>query len=73
MRFHTWLGADGQSFQRLRAAFEVAIIPAVESPMGDADLVQRALGRQVRLLDDSDDLELLGRGIWSTPSRAHSR
>ena len=50
-------------FQRLRPAFEVAIIPAVECPTRDAELVQRALGRQVRLLDGSDDLELLGCGI----------
>jgi hypothetical protein len=50
-------------FQRLRPAFKVAVIPAVECPAGDAELVQRALGRQVRLLDDPDDLELLGCGI----------
>jgi len=34
-----------------------------EGPPGDAELVQRVLGRQVRLLDDPDDLELLGCGI----------
>lgn len=47
-------------FQRLWSAFEVAIIPALERPAGDAELVQGALGGQVRLLDDPDDLELLG-------------
>jgi hypothetical protein len=55
--------------QRLRPAFEVAVIPAVEGPTRDAELIQRPLGRQVRLLDDPDDLELLGCRIpYSSPS-----
>ena len=55
--------------QRLRATFEIAVIPAVERPPGDTDLVQCALGGQVRLLDDPDDLELFGCGIpHSSPS-----
>src|SRR3546814_9934837 len=49
--------------QGLRAAFEEPVIPAVEGPTGDAELVQRAFGGQVRLLDDPDDLELLRGGI----------
>ena len=47
------------------------VIPAVEGPTGDAQLVERPLGGQVRLLDEPDDLELLGCGIphsWSRPS-----
>src|SRR3546814_2893105 len=38
-------------------------MPTVERPAGDAELVQRAFGGQVRLLDDPDDLELFGCGI----------
>src|SRR3546814_5321235 len=38
-------------------------MPTVERPAGDAELVQRAFGGQVRLLDDPDDLELYGCGI----------
>jgi len=53
----------GAIFQRLRPALEVVVVPAVECPTRDAELVQRALGRQVRLLDGPDDLELLGCGI----------
>src|SRR3546814_1626941 len=49
--------------QRLRPAFEVAVIPSIEGPAGDAELVQRPLGGQMRLLDDPDDLELLRCGI----------
>ena len=46
--------------QRLRTAFKVAVVPAVKRPAGDTELVQRARGGQVRLLDDPDDRELLG-------------
>src|SRR6478609_249005 len=42
------------------AAFAVAIIPAIECGPRDAELVQRALGRQMRLLDQLNDLGLLG-------------
>jgi hypothetical protein len=46
--------------QRFRAALKITIILAAEGPARDAQLLQRALCRQVRLLDDPDDLELLG-------------
>src|SRR3546814_8954813 len=49
--------------QRLRPALEVAVVPALEGPARDAQLLQRALGRQVRLLDDPNDLQLLGCGL----------
>src|SRR5215470_17568044 len=50
----------GQGFN---ATLAVAIIPAVERGARDAELVQRAFGRQMRLLDQPDDLGLLGGGI----------
>jgi hypothetical protein len=53
----------GLVFQRLRPALEEAIIPAIEGPPGDAQLIQGLPGRQMRLLDKPDDLELFGRGI----------
>src|SRR5262249_36113106 len=46
--------------QRLRAAFTISVIPAVERSAGDAEFVQGALGRQMRLLYKLDDLGLLG-------------
>jgi hypothetical protein len=55
--------ADLPIFQRFGPAIKVAIIPAAEGPARDAQLLQRPSRRQVRLLDDPDDLELLGRGI----------
>jgi transposase InsO family protein len=45
--------------------FDVA---APERSAGDAELVQRALGREVRLRDDPDDLEFFGCRV---PSPAH--
>jgi hypothetical protein len=42
--------------QRLRAAFTISVTPAVERSTGDAEFVQGALGRQMRLLDQLDDL-----------------
>src|SRR4029077_17957304 len=49
--------------QRLRAALTVSVIPAVERGAGDTEFVQGALGRQMRLLDQLDDLGLLGSRI----------
>src|SRR3546814_13381400 len=49
--------------QRLRPALEVAVVPALEGPARAAQLLQRALGRKVRLLDDPNDLQLLGCGL----------
>src|ERR1700681_4405028 len=46
--------------QRLRPALTVSVIPAVERSAGDAEFVQGALGRQMRLLGQLDDLGLLG-------------
>src|SRR6476660_4611237 len=50
----------GQCFN---AALTVTIIPAIERGSRYTELVQRALGRQVRLLDQLDDLGLLRRRI----------
>lgn len=47
----------------LPAAFEVAIVPSIECPTGDAELVQRALGREVRQPDDPDVLEISSREL----------
>src|SRR4051794_26988095 len=49
--------------QRLKSAFAVAVVPSIKRGSRDAELVQRALGRQMRLLDQLDDLSLLGRRI----------
>ena len=49
--------------QRSRAALGLAARPALGRSTGDTERVQRPLGRQVRLLSDPDDLELLGCGI----------
>src|SRR3954451_6069851 len=46
--------------QRFRAAATIAIIPSVKGGAGNTELVQRALGRQMRLLDQLNDLRLLG-------------
>src|ERR1700680_3389900 len=46
--------------QRLRAALTISVIPAVERRAGNAEFIQGALGRQMRLLDQLDDLDLLG-------------
>lgn len=35
------------------------VVPAVECPAGNAELIQRPVHGQVRLLDDADDLGLL--------------
>src|SRR3954452_17466225 len=49
--------------QRLKSASAVALVPAIECGSRDTELVKRALGRQMGLLDQLDDLGLLGRGI----------
>src|SRR5690606_14810724 len=54
--------------QRLRAAFDVEFIPAIEGAPRNAELIQRLLCRKVRLLDDLDDLELLGCGVSHSSS-----
>src|ERR1700746_1420867 len=46
--------------QRLGATSTISVIPAVVRSTGDAEFVQGALGRQMRLLDQLDDLGLLG-------------
>src|SRR5665213_4050142 len=46
--------------QRFRPTLAISIVPAVERGARDAELFQRALGRQVRLLDQLDDLGLFG-------------
>ena len=52
-----------RKIQRFGAALEVAVIPAAEGPARDAQLLQRLARWQVGLLDDPDDLELLGSRI----------
>ena len=46
--------------QRLRAAALVGVVPAVKRRARDAELVQGGTHRQVGLLDQPDDLQLLG-------------
>src|ERR1700712_1880293 len=46
--------------QRLGAAALVGVVPAVERRARDAELVQGGTHRQVGLLDQPDDLQLLG-------------
>src|SRR5262249_53653705 len=55
-------------FQGLRPAGTIKIIPVVKSGPGHAELFQRASDRQMRLLDQADDLELLGCGVSHSPS-----
>src|SRR5690606_21063885 len=45
--------------QRFGTTIEIAVIPTAEGPARDAQLLQCAPGRQVRLIDEPDDLELL--------------
>lgn len=45
--------------QRLRPTVEITIVPAAKGSAGDSQLIEGSLGRQVRLLNDPDDLELL--------------
>jgi transposase InsO family protein len=46
--------------QRLRPSSPIAVVPTIECGAWDSELVQRALGRQMRLLHQLDDLGLLG-------------
>src|SRR6056297_3321475 len=49
----------------------VPVVPAIEGRLRDAEHLQRAFRRQVRLLDEPDDLQLFGGRIphsWSPPS-----
>src|SRR5215510_11139630 len=55
-------------FQGLRPAGAIKIIPVVKCRPGNAELLQRASDRQMRLLDQPDDLELLGCGVSHSPS-----
>src|SRR4051812_8719199 len=57
--------------QRLWAAFLVQVVPAVEGGARDPKPLQGAADRQVRPLDQADDLKLLGGWVphsWSAPS-----
>src|SRR6478735_4781113 len=54
--------------QRLRSAVTIAIVPSVKRGAGNAELVQCALGWQMRLLDQRDDLGFLGCGISQASS-----
>jgi hypothetical protein len=49
--------------QRFNSTLAEAVVPTVERGSRDAELVQRAFGRQVRLFDKLDDLGLLGCGV----------
>src|SRR6476620_9566503 len=60
IRFQTRSGRERPVIQRLRAALTVSVIPAVERGAGDTEFVQGSLVRQMRLLDQLDDLGLLG-------------
>jgi hypothetical protein len=53
-----WL--RGAVLEPLRTVFDGAIMPAGEGRVRDPDLGQGPADRKVGLLDDADDLELLG-------------
>ena len=56
---HTpWLGRF--VLQYFHTAAQIPIIPAVECGSWNTERVQRALGWQMRLLNEPDDLQLLG-------------
>src|SRR5262249_21536308 len=58
-------------FEGFRPAGSEAFIPAIKCRRLDAEHLQRSSGRQMRLLDQVDDLQLFGRGephVWSPPS-----
>src|SRR5207248_4197321 len=61
-------GPGAMIFQGLRPAGAIKIIPVVKSGPGNAELLQRAFNRQMRVLDQPDDLKLLGRGVSHSPS-----
>ncbi len=44
--------------KRLGTPVTVSVVPTVEGPAWDAELIQRAFCWQVRLLDQLDDLQL---------------
>ena len=48
----------GPILQCLRPTFEIAVIPAVERPAGNTQLIKGLFCRQMRLLDDAYYLEL---------------
>jgi hypothetical protein len=45
--------------QGFHTAIQISIVPAVECGAGNAEFIQRALGWQMRLLNEPDDLQLL--------------
>src|SRR5262245_31436838 len=55
-------------FQSLRPTGAMKIIPVVKRGPGKAELLQHASDRQMRLLDQPDDLELLGCRVSHSPS-----
>src|SRR5690606_13541147 len=55
-------------FERIDAAGKEAIIPAIKGRARNAELLQRAPRRQVRVLDQADDLQLLGCGVSHSSS-----
>src|SRR5690606_27164177 len=55
-------------FQRIDATGKEAIIPAIEGRARNAELLQRAPRRQVRVLDQADDLQLLECGVSHSSS-----
>src|SRR5690606_5662239 len=55
-------------FQRIDAAGKEAVIPAIEGRARYAEFLQCAPRRQVRVLDQPDDLQLLGCGVSHSSS-----
>ena len=50
-------------FERLRPAGSVPIIPAIKRRWLDTEHLKRLPGRQMRLLDEADDLKLRDAGV----------
>lgn len=59
MRFQTRLGRGLRSSN----ASTPPVIPALEGRAGNAELLQSTPCRQVRVIDQPDDLQLLGCGV----------
>ena len=55
-------------FQGVDAAGEKTVIPAIEGRARNAEFFQRPPRRQVRLLNQADDLKFLGRGVSHSSS-----
>jgi hypothetical protein len=59
MRFHTPIGPRTAIVQSLWPSGPIKIAPSIKRGSRDSDLLQRPPNRQMGLLDEPDDLQLL--------------